>query len=54
MRIIGATVVSKDTTTYEDLYQKSDKAMYKAKMREKNGYYLDVPRELQQLIPVYY
>ena len=30
MRSIGATVFSKDTTTYEDLYQKSDKSMYKA------------------------
>lgn len=38
---VGATLVSESTATYNDLYRRADEAMYKAKMRGKNGYYID-------------
>lgn len=42
---VGATQISKGTATYNDLYQRADAAMYKAKMQGKNSFYIDDSEE---------
>ena len=37
---IGIALLSEDCSTFEELYEKSDKALYHVKRNGRNGYYI--------------